>query len=154
MANYWINWDKLSTVNIGFKKHSNFNTIQNAWKKGFLIHTILLFMIQKSNNSKIRLTLLNTCKSTSLKGANKKVTNGSQDDDSVYDDQLGRMSLLIIITRAETMCNTLRPRQNGRYFADDISKCIFLNENIWISVKFSLKFIANGQLMIFQHRFR
>ena len=150
MANYWINWDKVSTVNIGVKKHSNFNTIQNAWQKGFLIHTILLFMIQKSNNSKIHLTLLNTCKGTSLKGANKKVTNGSKNDDSVYDDQFGRISLLIIITRAET----LRPRQNGRYFADDISKCIFLNENIWISVKISLKFIANGQLMIFQHRFR
>ena len=25
--------------------------------------------------------------------------------------------------------NTLKPRQNGRYFADDIFKCIFLNEN-------------------------
>ena len=26
--------------------------------------------------------------------------------------------------------NTLRPRQNGRYFADDVFKCIFLNENL------------------------
>ena len=26
--------------------------------------------------------------------------------------------------------NTLRPRQNGRYFPDDIFKCIFLNENV------------------------
>ena len=25
--------------------------------------------------------------------------------------------------------NTLRPRQNGRHFPDDIFKCIFLNEN-------------------------
>ena len=37
--------------------------------------------------------------------------------------------------------NTLRPRQNGRYFADDIFKCIFFNENIWISLKISLKFV-------------
>ena len=37
--------------------------------------------------------------------------------------------------------NTLRPRQNGRRFADDVFKCIFLNENIWISIKISLKFI-------------
>ena len=28
--------------------------------------------------------------------------------------------------------NTLRPRQNGRHFPDDIFKWIFLNENIWI----------------------
>ena len=26
--------------------------------------------------------------------------------------------------------NTLRPRQNGRLFADDTFKCIFLNENV------------------------
>ena len=26
--------------------------------------------------------------------------------------------------------NTLRPRQNGRHFPDDIFKCIFLNENV------------------------
>ena len=26
--------------------------------------------------------------------------------------------------------NTLRPRQDGRHFPDDIFKCIFLNENV------------------------
>ena len=40
--------------------------------------------------------------------------------------------------------NTLRPRQNGRYFPDDIFKCIFLNENVWISIKISLKFVPKG----------
>ena len=28
--------------------------------------------------------------------------------------------------------NPLRPRRNGRHFADDILKCIFLSENEWI----------------------
>ena len=42
------------------------------------------------------------------------------------------------------MVNTLRPRQNGRLFADDIFKCIFLNENVWISIKISLKFVPKG----------
>ena len=37
--------------------------------------------------------------------------------------------------------NTLRPRQNGRHFPDDIFKCIFLNENEWISIKISLKLV-------------
>ena len=37
--------------------------------------------------------------------------------------------------------NTLRPRQNGPHFADDIFKCIFLNENVWISLTISLKFV-------------
>ena len=38
--------------------------------------------------------------------------------------------------------NSLRPRQNGRYFADEIFKCIFLNENVWIPIKISLKFVS------------
>ena len=37
--------------------------------------------------------------------------------------------------------NTLRVRQNGRHFADDIFKCILLNENVWITIKNSLKFV-------------
>ena len=36
---------------------------------------------------------------------------------------------------------TLRPRQNGRHYADDIFKCIFLNESVWIPIKISLKFV-------------
>ena len=42
--------------------------------------------------------------------------------------------------------NTLRPRQNGRHFADDIFKCIFLNENIWIPIKISVKFVPKGPI--------
>ena len=40
--------------------------------------------------------------------------------------------------------NTLRPRQNGRHFADAIFKCIFLNENVSISIQISLKFVPKG----------
>ena len=39
-------------------------------------------------------------------------------------------------------CNRLRPRQNGRHFPDDILKWIFLNENVWILNKVSLKFVT------------
>ena len=42
--------------------------------------------------------------------------------------------------------NTLRPRPNGRHFADDTFKCIFLNEDIRISIKISLKFVPNGPI--------
>ena len=41
--------------------------------------------------------------------------------------------------------NTLRPRQNGRRFADDTFIRIFLNENVRISIKVSLKFVPKGQ---------
>ena len=42
--------------------------------------------------------------------------------------------------------NTLRPRQNGRLFADDTFKCIFFNENIRIAIKISQKFVPKGQI--------
>ena len=42
--------------------------------------------------------------------------------------------------------NTLRPRQNGRHFADDIFKRIFLSENILIPIKISLKFVPRGSI--------
>ena len=35
----------------------------------------------------------------------------------------------------------MKLRQNGRYFPDDTSKRIFLNENVWISIKISPKFV-------------
>ena len=41
----------------------------------------------------------------------------------------------------EQIFNTLKPRQNERHFPDDVFKCIFLNENVWISIKISLKFV-------------
>ena len=40
--------------------------------------------------------------------------------------------------------NSLRPRQNGRHFADEVFKCILLNENVWIPIKISLKFVPQG----------
>ena len=42
--------------------------------------------------------------------------------------------------------NTLMPRQNGRHFADDIFKCIFVKENVWILIKISLKFVPKGPI--------
>ena len=41
----------------------------------------------------------------------------------------------------EDPINTLRPRQNGRRIPDDIFKRIFMNENICVSIKVSLKFV-------------
>ena len=45
-----------------------------------------------------------------------------------------------VINDSASLCsddifNTLRPRQNGHHFPDDISKCIFLHKNARISIK-------------------
>ena len=44
------------------------------------------------------------------------------------------------------MLNTLRPRPNRRHFADDIFKCIFENENEWLSHRLSLKFVPKVRI--------
>ena len=41
---------------------------------------------------------------------------------------------------------TMRPRQNGHRLPDDIFKCIFLNEKVWISIKISLKLVPKGSI--------
>ena len=48
------------------------------------------------------------------------------------------------VTRKMFPFNSLRPRQNGPHFPDDIFKWIFLNENVWILIKISLKFDFRG----------
>ena len=42
--------------------------------------------------------------------------------------------------------NTLRPRQDGRRFRDDTFERIFLNENVIILIKISLKFVPIGPI--------
>ena len=44
--------------------------------------------------------------------------------------------------------NTLRARQNVRHFADDTYKSIFLNDNIRILIKVSLKPVTTGPFII------
>ena len=44
------------------------------------------------------------------------------------------------------LVNTLRLGQHGRHFADNIFNCIFLNENVWIPIKISLKFVPKGPI--------
>ena len=44
------------------------------------------------------------------------------------------------------LINSLRPRLNRRPIADDIFKCIFLNENEWILLRISLKFVLKVRI--------
>ena len=50
------------------------------------------------------------------------------------------------IVRNISPWNTLRLRQNGCHFPDEIFKCIFLNENVWVLIEISLKFVPNGPI--------
>ena len=57
-----------------------------------------------------------------------------------------RAKALAGFSRHLSLYNTLRPRQNGRRFADDTFKRIFLNKNVRLSIKISLKFVPKGTI--------
>ena len=65
-----------------------------------------------------------------------------------YDLQQPMMYDLQFELKAKKACrvNTLRPRRNEQHFADDIFKRIFFNENVWLSIKISLKFVPRGPI--------
>ena len=53
--------------------------------------------------------------------------------------------MLDLLSRGQWV-NSSPPGQNGRHFADDIFRCIFVNENFYILVKISLKFVPKGPI--------
>ena len=70
-----------------------------------------------------------------------------------YRARLGLLALTSYRSHADTVCyryvslNTLRPKQNGHHFANNMHVHVhFLNENIWISIQISLKFVPRGPI--------
>ena len=56
---------------------------------------------------------------------------------------LGKEHLFVGTFEVATL-NILRSRRNEQHFSDDIFKRICFNETVWISIKFSLKFVPKG----------
>ena len=52
----------------------------------------------------------------------------------------------IAIWHHQTTVNILRLRQNWHNFAEHIYECIFLDENVWISITISLKFVPKVRI--------
>ena len=51
-----------------------------------------------------------------------------------------------LLSNSRSLINSMRPRQNDRHFPDDTFKRIFVNENVRISIKISLKFVSKGPI--------
>ena len=62
---------------------------------------------------------------------------------SMFSTKLSSFSSVAYFTKAvsPSVVNTLRPIQHLRHFADDISNCIFFNENVRVSLNISLRFV-------------
>ena len=51
-------------------------------------------------------------------------------------------SLLVV----QDIVNSSLPEQNGRHFADDLFKCIFMNEKVCILIRILLNFVPKGPI--------
>ena len=60
--------------------------------------------------------------------------------------QNGQSLFVRVPVKSGMVFNTLRPRRNGRCFPHAIFKYVFLNENVWISIKISLKFVRTRSI--------
>ena len=49
-----------------------------------------------------------------------------------------------LVCSLHCVINSSPPGQNGRHFADDIFRCIFVSEKTYILIKTSLKFARKG----------
>ena len=54
---------------------------------------------------------------------------------------------IILFTGSGNGLFSSRPGQNGCHFADDIFKCIFMNEMLCILIQISLKFVPKGRIV-------
>ena len=75
-----------------------------------------------------------------------QIMAGRQPGDKPLSEPMVVYSLTHICVTRPQWVNKLRPRQHGRHCPDDVFKYIFLNENVIISVEFSLKFVPKGPI--------
>ena len=130
----------------------------NTELETYIQYTWKVTALSSSDKLLIKLILTKTrrfLKSVYLHGicscvaANKVHTNIRQMADifRIQSDPHGVKTLLIGYgLLCVNALNILRPKQNGRHFADDTFNRIFVNENVRISIKFSLKFVPTGPI--------
>ena len=120
------NWNEISTHNILLlliyisRKKSTYdfsNLLKHVWK----VWTKIIQIISKKKKKKIQI-ISQRCQ--------------------VLEDTF----LFEIKSQLLFLINPLRLTRNGCNFADNHLKCIFLNENIWISIKTPLKFVPRGPI--------
>ena len=109
--------------------------------KSYIVENLELISNFISHFNCVRITVCFACELCSLD------INNYQNSHQITDQQCQRT----ISNNSHTwscikMYLHLKPTQNGRHSADDIFKCIFFNENVWIPIKISLKFVPKGSI--------
>ena len=58
------------------------------------------------------------------------------------------MTTIFATVEANVLLKHIEAETNGSQIPDDVFKCIFLNGNLWILIKISLKFVPNGPITL------
>ena len=153
---FWRRHDSfLSSGNIThlFKCYSSARKI--IWYRFFMLHEDILISSSEVISQIVWHILPNRilhgrfhkiCRTKFLIGIRRFRRRRDSSKIRIPNDALVKLSIAWIFrwstrsTVALITVNTLRPRQTYRHFADSILKCIFLNENVIILLKVSLKF--------------
>ena len=119
VTHVWVNKQTIITSDNSFSSVRRLAIIQtSAW--------FLLVVPSGRNSSENRIGTLHNCS-----------------QENAFEDVVWKMAAML---PRPPCVNTLMPRQNGRLFADDTFKRIFMNGNIRISIKISLKLVPKGSI--------
>ena len=118
--------------------------LYRLWRSFSYLRKDFKYLCQKSlwsNDIKCKYMLMFPLKNLARKGLIWRASCSW--DQCIYNDAQSPCSTIWSAAAIWTF-NTLRLRQIGRCFTDDIFKVIFLNENVWIVIKISLQFVPKG----------
>ena len=129
------------------------NNIQEATKETYMSHSpatwLFLACSGKHQRKHQSYTLQTLCK------GNPPVTSGFPSQRACNTENIFYVMISLCYLagnpywlwyKISAALNTLKPRQNGRHFAHNTFKCIFSNENIWISIRILLRFVPKGPI--------
>ena len=63
-----------------------------------------------------------------------------------FEEKMCNNVVSIVPADVSTLLTHLPPGQNGRHFADDIFRCIFMYEKFWILIRISFKSVPKGPI--------
>ena len=107
--------------------------ILSPWNKRVIPFLIISLIIQETVNEMLQLKSAITSYHILLRSSSQRVSALMSK----------KISSNIIMTKYTSLpyLKPLRPRRNGRHFADNIFHCIFYNETVRLSLNISLKFV-------------
>ena len=146
MVCYWFYF--LSCYSTTHFEAASFNTFTNShWFKIFTLEQVHPTHVQIKNTATF--TKFSHCAwgHWTIDGWALKTCNSTADAMNLHFFGTTLSKCIFLYTPIQTGGHQhIEAETNGRHFADAIFKCIFFNENVWILIQISLKFVPKGPI--------